>query len=392
MKNFINFLNIKNLIISALLTIIFLKPVYSKETEKIEFWREQKKGANIFNNNPPSRETIKKAKEYGLQFIRLSVDKFPSESRDFLVGNADDYKNLNSKDLQTLKDLLDIFTKENLPVVLTFLSLPGSRWKQNNQDKDDLRLWKKEKFRKQAASFWHDIAVALKDYNIIIGYNILNEPHPERLINPKGDFSCSHYQGKNIALKLYSFYDQVIRSIRTADKETPIILDSLMYADPACFNILLPFEDSTILYSFHMYEPFHYTNYKLNKMKYVYPGKIPYNDENKMWNITALEEYLTPVTEFLQKYNIDNNRIIVGEFGGSRRVKGIERYFEDLISIFNKNKWHHAFYAFREDGWPDWDYEIGDTSISWQDMKKMEKGEMKYPYNPNNKIFKVLVH
>ncbi|WP_280143519.1 hypothetical protein [Wolbachia endosymbiont of Frankliniella intonsa] len=38
------------------------------------------------------------------------------------------------------------------------LSLPGSRWKQNNNDKDDLRLWSDQAFQKQAAKFWQDLA------------------------------------------------------------------------------------------------------------------------------------------------------------------------------------------------------------------------------------------
>ncbi|WP_264377597.1 hypothetical protein [Wolbachia endosymbiont (group B) of Philonthus cognatus] len=53
------------------------------------------------------------------------------------------------------------------------LSLPGSRWKQNNNDKDDLRLWSDQAFQKQAAKFWQDLAKELKDHPAIVGYNIL---------------------------------------------------------------------------------------------------------------------------------------------------------------------------------------------------------------------------
>ena len=60
-----------------------------------------------------------------------------------------------------------------MPVVITMLSPPGSRWKQNNRDKDDLRIWENQKYQDQAAKFWHYLASKLKDHPAIIGYNPL---------------------------------------------------------------------------------------------------------------------------------------------------------------------------------------------------------------------------
>ena len=70
------------------------------------------------------------------------------------------------------------------------------------------------------------------------------------------------------------------------------------------------------------------------------------------------------VIKFQQKHNIPNNKILVGEFGAHRTTKGIENYFSDLIDIFNKNKWHYAFYSFREDNWDGMDYELGSDNIT----------------------------
>ncbi|WP_342269490.1 cellulase family glycosylhydrolase [Rickettsia endosymbiont of Orchestes rusci] len=152
--------------------------------QKIAFWDEPKKGANIFNRQI-LQEDIKAAKNFGIAFIRLAPDKFISNNRDFLIGNVDNYTKLSEKDLKYLKEILDMFATEQMPVVLTMLSLPGSRWKQNNHDQDDLRIWEDIKFQKQAAKFWQDIALELKDHPAMIGYNILNEPHLERLLPRK---------------------------------------------------------------------------------------------------------------------------------------------------------------------------------------------------------------
>ena len=68
------------------------------------------------------------------------------------------------------------------------LDLPGSRWLQHNcingKCTQQYDLWKDFKYHKQAASFWKDLAKALKNHPAIVGYNILNEPCPERANKP----------------------------------------------------------------------------------------------------------------------------------------------------------------------------------------------------------------
>ncbi|MFK8040671.1 MAG: glycoside hydrolase family 5 protein [Rickettsiaceae bacterium] len=340
-----------------------------KNSPKIVFWQSQKKGANIFNKKIESKD-IKAAKAYGIEFIRLSPDKFLTSHRDFLIGNADDYRTLIKEDLEQLKKILDICYQEKMPVVITMLSLPGSRWKQNNQDKDDLRIWKDEKYQIQAALFWQDLAAALKGHPAVIGYSILNEPHPERIFKPKQVHISTVYQeeSQKMLCKLYSL---IIKHIRLIDKETPIILDSSAYADPQTFSLLIPQKDENILYSFHMYEPYEYTNHKINNGKFKYPGQI----NSKQWDKKALKEHMSSVVAFQKKHHVACNRILVGEFGGHRMSPGLEKYFEDLINIFNQEGWHFAFYAFREDVWDGMDYELGTKKLPWSYWQAIERGE-----------------
>ena len=65
-----------------------------------------------------------------------------------------------------------------MKVVLTMLSLPD-RWRQFNNNKNDDRIWEEEKYQEQASQFWKDLALELKDHPAVVGYNIINEPHPE---------------------------------------------------------------------------------------------------------------------------------------------------------------------------------------------------------------------
>ncbi|GAB4164118.1 MAG: cellulase family glycosylhydrolase [Rickettsiaceae bacterium] len=364
-KNYLRHIQLCMLVIFTLMnsSIVLASPV-----QKITFWNVQQKGANIFNRSVTS-DDIKAAKKYGIKFIRLAPDKFASLHRDFLIGNADDYRGLIKEDLAKLKQTLDICHQEGIPVVITMLSLPGSRWKQNNQDKDDLRIWKKEKYQAQAALFWQDLAAELKDHPAIVGYNLLNEPHPERIFAPQ-EVHINTVNQEEVQKTLYDLYSRIIKHIRLIDKDTPIILDSSAYANPQTFQSLIPHEDKNILYSFHMYEPYEYTNYKTSKGKLEYPGRI----NGKQWDQKALEEYMAAVVRFQKTHKITNNRILVGEFGGHRMSAGLEKYFEDLIVIFNKEGWHFAFYAFREDTWDGMDYELGSEKLSWTYWQAVESG------------------
>ncbi|WP_407511853.1 glycoside hydrolase family 5 protein [Wolbachia endosymbiont of Trichogramma kaykai] len=108
-----------------------------------------------------------------------------------------------------------------------------------------------------------------------------------------------------------------------------------------------------VLYSFHIYEPFAYTNLKLNQGNFAYPGHVQSFDAKKVeyWSKDKLKSYIEHVKIFQKRYNIPDYKILAGEFGGHRCSKGLEHYFRDLTSIFNEYNWHFAVYGFREDIW-----------------------------------------
>lgn len=372
---------------NGIVYIIFLVCVSfsALAVDRNTFWHTTQKGANIFNQTV-SRDDIKAAKSYGIKFIRLSPDRFISKQRDFLLGDADHYRGLVPEDLTHLKKILDMCIEEKMPVVLTMLSLPGSHWKQKNANKDDLRIWTNEDFQRQAGQFWQDVATALKDHPAIVGYNILNEPHAERIYNANSNIVSAPEKTK-IQKLIHGFYAKTIARIRRVDQNTPIILDCTAHADPKAFEYLQPQNLNNILYSFHIYEPYVYTNVKINKGKFVYPGVI----ESKTWNKKALKEYMQSVVDFQKKYHVPSESILVGEFGGNRESQGLENYFRDLISIFNANHWHYAFYAFREDIWHGMDYELGDKKLPWAYWQAKEKGETPVlSRSEHHSIFKVI--
>jgi hypothetical protein len=363
----------------------------------ITYWDKHHKGANIFNKKMTDEIWVA-AKNANIKLVRLAPDKWQGQSKDFLIGNADDYRGLVPEDLKQLIKVLDTANSHSVKVVITMLSLPGARWKQNNNGQDDNRLWREEKYQDQAIKFWKDLAAQLKNHPAIVGYNILNEPHPEIIfgytdISEVEPSKLAQQQSKSL-VNSSSFYQKTINAIREVDQRTPIILDVGMYADPRSFVYFKPIQDKSVIYSFHMYEPFTYTNKKLNDGRFTYPGLIPLDKNHPkliLVNKQTLQSvYFNPVLNWQKKYNISSARILVGEFGGNRNTNGLDQYFNDLIDIFNEHSWHWLFYSFREDTWDGMDYELGNKPLGAMYWDAVSKGKQPVLHRMDNKIWNVL--
>ncbi len=359
------------------------------------FWDEQRKGTN-FMNSTSLPENYEEANEFNIEFIRLAPDKWAKErdflfddkpdampNKDFLIGNADQYEGIVENDFKMLKEDLDAAYARGSKVVLTVLSLPGNRWRQFNNYENDDRIWQDFNYHEQAALFWKDLALRLKDHPAVVGYNVINEPHPETATG-FNDFWTEDYDKwynkiENTPADLNRLYETIVDSIRSVDTHTPIILDSGLFATPWAINYLKPVEDENVLYAFHMYEPYEMTSQNRKKgFTYTYPGKVKVgNDQNeKMFDKTSLKDFLEPVAKWAEKHNISNNRIIAEEFGINRMVDGADQYMKDLIEIFNDYGWHWAFYAFREDTWDGMDFELGNKPVKEAYWDAQANGEL----------------
>ena len=136
---------------------------------------------------------------------------------------------------------------------------------------------------------------------------------------------------------LPAFYETVIQAIRKTDIETPVMLDSGWYAQPAAFVHWPRVKDEKILYSFHMYEPYQFTSYNnfREKRNLRYPGKIPYAGQAMDWNQQQIENYFAPLFAWARKQGIPSNRLVNGEFGCYRRNDGCQAYLADVIAVLN---------------------------------------------------------
>ena len=338
----------------------------------IAFWSVQRRGANC-QNERVTPEYWRAARAARLDFIRLVPDGWPSKDRDFLIGNTDAFDTLNVADLAVLRSVLDDAHAQNVRVVLTMFSLPGSRWRQNNGDRDDLRLWTHPEFRGQACSFWRQLARSLRGHPAVVAWNPLNEPHPERVFAGAGLDSAAraraYEKARGTPADLDAFNREIVAAIRSVDPTTPILLDGGSYASPEGLTRLEPVADAAILYAFHDYGPRDYGVFRVNRGRFAYPGRMPPD-----WNRGDAEERLDRVATWARRHQVSPSRIVAGEFGVDRRVPGAVEYLTDSVGRLEARGWHWAFYAFRPDGWSGLDYEMGTAPIGAAYWKAVESG------------------
>lgn len=391
----------RSLLAIAILLAFSTSAIPALANNKIKFWDQQRKGANWFNLTP-TREWLVAAKEAGIEVVRLAPDNWKSQKRDFLLGSADHFDGIVEQDFQKLKEVLDQANELGIKVVLTLLSLPGARYLQLNGDQIDLRLWRDPQYGPEAARFWKELAHRLKGHPAIVGYNVLNEPVPEKAagLRDTGTPAPAAWIAKvaNTPADLNLFNAKIVTAIREVDKETPIVIDCGWWAAAYAMPYLQPLRDDKVLYSFHMYEPYAYTNKKANKGRFSYPGKFlaerEVDGETKEVEIDLnrieLERILAPVSQWQKKYGIKSNRIFVGEFGCNRTISGAANYLADLIDIFNQHQWHWAFFTFRQDLWDGMDYELGTEPPGEAYWQAIDRGETPQLKRVDNVIWNVI--
>jgi hypothetical protein len=361
--------------------LVFLLASYgaAMANPKITFWDSQRKGANGGGGKDAER-WFAAAEGFGIEYVRLSPATWKAAGRDFLIGDADNFTGIPQADLKKLKSVLDTAERHGVKIVLTMFSLPGVRWRQHNDYKFDYRLWNEERYQQQAMEFWKELAAALKDHPAVVAYNPLNEPHPARqhgFESGTKEFVAWLEENKGKTADLNRFNRRIVEAIRQADPDTPIMLDCWFHASPEGFKFLDPVTDKAVLYSFHFYDPWNFTTWRVNKERFSYPDTMPmgWSGKTERWTPQNLRDLTQPVVDWARQHQIDARHIAAVEFGCDRRVAGAQQYLSDLVSALNDNNWHWAFYAFRSPDWDGLDYELGTEKLGWKYWQAREEGK-----------------
>ena len=279
----------------------------------------------------------------GGNLLRIGFNRMP------LMHKEPPYE-FNEKAFAKLDQILDWCNHYDVKVIIDPHTTPGTE--RNTTTLPDDELWHDFKYHDLLNSLWDRIARQYQNRNdVIVGYNLLNEPAARLLPFPDGSADYN------------TLIRRLVETVRKQDKTTPIIIEppvgrtvlglrvnrmqGLTYLEP----LLYP----NIIYSPHMYEPGSFTHQGVKDFKIgiKYPGRIGL----RYWDKEALRKTLAPVVEWQRLHQVP---IYIGEFSASRYSgESGEHYLRDLIDLFEEYGWSWTYHAWREA--PVWDTEIAGT-------------------------------
>ena len=326
-------------------------------------------GANLCDAAIPDAQ-LDAAQAAGIHVVRFTPDSWKSAQRDFLIGDADQYIALVDDDLKFLQKKLDTAHRLGLRVIITTRTLPGARWASANPETPDGRLWKESTYQLQAIRFWKDLAAAIGSHPAIIAFDPLYRPFPlfaaHKLSDPTTEeFARVVATTRGSLVDADVLYDRIIRGIRQSAPRMPVIVHSIGGGSPYAMRYLRPQADPAVMYAFRAFEPTPYTDSRLNQTRFHYPDRMPgSSDTLAVWNRDKLAAAYQAVVEFQRKYAISAHRILVSEYGASRKAGGVVGYFTNLHGIFQTHGWNRLLYCFQSVSKPEYDYELGTNPAS----------------------------
>jgi hypothetical protein len=238
-----------------------------------------------------------------------------------------------------LDSLLLFFREVGIKVLLDLHTPPGGR-----DQNDKWPLFYNQTFQDAFLTVWEKMANRYKNETQIMGYDLVNEPND-----------------RDLAPGLKSWRDLAIAAvqrIRSIDSLHPVVVEASPGANAATLPNFEPLPFDNIIYSFHMYDPYHFVfqNVFNNVTPIYYPGLI----NGTLWNKNRLRLDLQPTLNWQKRHNAS---IHVGEFSVIRWAPGNStcNYLNDVIELFEEYGWNWDYHAFRE--WQGWDVEmIGDKN------------------------------
>jgi len=275
---------------------------------------------------------LKVLRGWGADHVRLQLLKLPLIEREGREDFPDEiWKRIDA--------FIERASAAGLQVVLDFHEhgkfYPNDNWSPSAQS-----AWDDPARQQRLCSLWRSIARHYaSDRKRILGYDILNEPHP-----PYTDVGYAAWNRVAAA---------VVKAIREVDSYHTVIVPCAGYGNPGGMKKLKAIDDPGIVYSVHMYVPHEFTEQGTRPQwpfGQSYPGTVGLGWDSKtptFINRYYLEESMAPVREFQLR---EGARIWVGEFSARRDAPdgSAYRYLRDLLQWFEEYGWSWAYHAFRE--------------------------------------------
>jgi cysteinyl-tRNA synthetase len=287
-----------------------------------------------------TRQDVQDLRDLGANLINASYPGVFAEGPPYQVDPVT---------LAYLDDLVGWAEEVGILVVIHFRTGPGRNEAAIHLADDALyQVWTDQAAHDAWIEMWRFTVERYRDNPVVVGYNLMVEPHINTLIDPDYKLEPEEVQAKAVGTLMdwNAFAAEMTAAIRQIDPDTPIIVDSLNWADSAWFPALQPTGDSRTAYSLHAYNPDEYTNQDEGDVSISYPDVVEDYGKQIVFDRTWLEENLRPALDFAQEYEVP---IYVGEFGAFRWVPGGAEFLHDQTGLFEQFGWNYAYYVWRGD-------------------------------------------
>ena len=286
-------------------------------------------------------EDIKQISELGFYHVRVPFD--------YHLILEDDYKTYIESGFDHINRAIAWCQKYGLNMILDLHKAPGYSF----DTKDDNQLFGDPKLLQVAVDIWRKVASEYKGlHEECLIFELLNE-----IVEPDSS------RWNVLATKM-------VEVIRETDSQRYIMIGGNNYNSCGDMQYLPKFDDDKIVYTFHFYEPIHFTHQKAywaaKNMAYnqnlEYPGEyINYQEfgrkypqyyeehlEEEGLNKEAIRKYLQPAVTFIEENNVP---VYCGEYG-----------VINLASLESRINWHRDFMSLLNE------YEIGSGCWSYKEM------------------------
>ena len=196
------------------------------EEEANKFW-------DSYRENYITKDDIHFIKSLGFNSVRI-----PFNFRLFVSGYP--YRELKGEGYRFLDRVIKWCKEEGLYIILDMHCAPGGQTGDNIDDSYGYPfLFESPESQQLTIDIWRKLAEIYKDENIIIGYDLLNEP-------------IAHYfDAEKLNPELEPLYKRITSAIREVDTNHIVFLGGAQW--DTNFKIFSPPFDNKLVYTFHKY-------------------------------------------------------------------------------------------------------------------------------------------
>ncbi|MHC4444243.1 MAG: cellulase family glycosylhydrolase [Planctomycetota bacterium] len=285
---------------------------------------------------PTTKQDVQALRNMGANLINASYPGLYNEQPPYDV---------NTTAQQYMDDLINWAEEIGIYVVIHVRTGPGRNAEAitNTTGNPLWTVWTDQAAHDAWIAMWRYMAQRYSNSPVVIGYHLMVEPHVNSWLDPQATLTPQAFNQQHAGTlgDWNNFAAQITAAIRQVDTQTPIIINSLQWANASWFPALVPTSDARTVYSVHPYDPDIYTAQEDNA-PVSYPSTVEGTNFNRDWLVNNLQ----PVLNFAQQHNVP---IYVGEHGLFRWVSNGAAFISDLTGLFEQYGWNYAYYVWRGD-------------------------------------------